>query len=216
MIYQVYEWLIRRKLERLPETVCFMITAGDFEEAPEKLYECVSWCCAISCEVTGKTLVTGDKNRNPVPGIRSLTFHISTPDPETMVKYLPEIRKISEIGNLTLLCGKHQEKSGSGIEVTVAIGTSGREEITNCIRKMADGGIRPEQVDESLIDSYLTFRYTPDIVIKTGGDHLTDFLIWQSVYSELYFSDINWKWFRYVDLLRVLRDYQSRARRFGK
>ncbi|MEN6610422.1 MAG: undecaprenyl diphosphate synthase family protein [Methanoregulaceae archaeon] len=216
MIYRIYEWLIRRKLERLPECVCFMITADDLKDVPEKLYECVSWCRAISREVSGKSVTAGDTTREQSPGIRSLTFHISTPDPETMVKYLPEIRRISEIGNLTLLCGNHQEKSGTGMEVTVAIGTSGREEIANCIRKMAEGGVRPDQVDESLIDSYLTFRYTPDIVIKTGGDHLTDFLIWQSVYSELYFSDINWKWFRYVDLLRILRDYQSRARRFGK
>jgi undecaprenyl diphosphate synthase len=53
-------------------------------------------------------------------------------------------------------------------------------------------------------------------VIKTGGDHLTDFLIWQSVYSELFFSDVNWPLFRRLDLLRALRDYQSRARRFGR
>jgi undecaprenyl diphosphate synthase len=53
-------------------------------------------------------------------------------------------------------------------------------------------------------------------VVKTGDDHLTDFLIWQSVYSELFFSDVNWKYFRRVDFLRVLRDYQSRIRRFGK
>ncbi|RPJ53201.1 MAG: di-trans,poly-cis-decaprenylcistransferase, partial [Methanobacteriota archaeon] len=44
----------------------------------------------------------------------------------------------------------------------------------------------------------------------------TDFLIWQSVYSELFFSDVNWKWFRKVDFLRALRDYQSRKRRFGR
>ena len=69
---------------------------------------------------------------------------------------------------------------------------------------------------EQLIESYLTFKYTPDVVIKSGGDHLTDFLIWQSVYSELFFSDVNWKYFRKVDFLRILRDYQSRIRRFGK
>jgi len=216
MIYRIYEWLIRRNLEHLPGTVCFMITAGDLEDAPEKLYECVSWCREISREVTGTYPSGDDASREQSPGIRSLTFHISTRNPEGMVKYLPEIRRISGIGNLTLLCGDHLERSGTGISVTVAIGTSGREEIAGCIRKMADRGVLPEQVDENLIDSYLTFRYTPDIVIKTGGDHLTDFLIWQSVYSELYFSDINWKWFRYVDLLRIFRDYQSRARRFGR
>ncbi|MFA7199277.1 MAG: undecaprenyl diphosphate synthase family protein, partial [Methanoculleus sp.] len=54
------------------------------------------------------------------------------------------------------------------------------------------------------------------LVIKTGGDHLTDFLIWQSVYSELFFLDVNWALLRKVDFLRALRDFQSRARRFGR
>lgn len=216
MIYQVYAWLIRRKLSRLPESICFMLTAGDLEAAPEKLYECVSWCRSVSVDISGTSM---DAKKNPAePGssIRNLTFHISTTNPDNLVKYLPSIRKIAELGNLTLICGNHLEKAGSGMEITVAIGTSGREEITSCIRKMAKDNVSPDVVDEQLIDSYLTFRYAPDIVIKTGGDHLTDFLIWQSVYSELYFTDINWKWFRYIDLLRILRDYQSRARRFGK
>ncbi|MGB4051813.1 MAG: undecaprenyl diphosphate synthase family protein, partial [Methanoculleus sp.] len=58
--------------------------------------------------------------------------------------------------------------------------------------------------------------YEPDLVIKTGADHLTDFLIWQSVYSELFFLDVNWALLRKVDFLRALRDFQSRARRFGE
>ena len=102
------------------------------------------------------------------------------------------------------------------MDVVVAVGKSGREEITECIRRMARDRIPPENVDEQLLDSYLTFRYAPDVVIKSGGDHLTDFLIWQSVYSELFFSDVNWKYIRFVDFLRILRDYQSRIRRFGK
>ena len=81
---------------------------------------------------------------------------------------------------------------------------------------MAHDNIPPGQVDERLLESYLTFKYVPDIVVKSGGDHLTDFLIWQSVYSELFFSDVNWTSFRKVDFLRILRDYQSRVRRFGK
>jgi undecaprenyl diphosphate synthase len=54
------------------------------------------------------------------------------------------------------------------------------------------------------------------MILKTGGYHLTDFLIWQSVYSELFFSDVNWKYFRKTDFLRALRDYQARKRRFGR
>jgi undecaprenyl diphosphate synthase len=133
-----------------------------------------------------------------------------------MIKCLSEIRKIGTIACLILHVGDKEEVIGEGMDVVVAIGKSGREEITSCIRRMAEAHISPEDVDEKLLESYLTFKYTPDVVIKSGGDHLTDFLIWQSVYSELFFSDVNWKYFRKVDFLRILRDYQSRIRRFGK
>jgi undecaprenyl diphosphate synthase len=102
------------------------------------------------------------------------------------------------------------------MDVCVAVGNSGREEIVCCIRRMAEDGISPESICEQTFEEYLTFPYAPDLVVKTGGSHLTDFLIWQSVYSELFFSDVNWKWFRKVDFLRALRDYQARVRRFGK
>jgi undecaprenyl diphosphate synthase len=133
-----------------------------------------------------------------------------------MEPFLPEIRKISTIACLELHIGDKEEIAGTGMNVVVAIGKSGKEEITDCIRKMAEDHVRPSDVDEKMLESYLTFKYTPDVVIKSGGDHLTDFLIWQSVYSELFFSDVNWKYLRKVDFLRVLRDYQSRIRRFGK
>ena len=121
-----------------------------------------------------------------------------------------EIKKISSVARLVLHYGTTEEISGTGLDVVVAIGKSGREEITDCIRRLAENGIPPSEIDEKTLESCLTFRYDPDIVVKTGGDHLTDFLIWQSVYSELFFSDVNWKYFRRVDFLRVLRDYQSR------
>ncbi|MBQ4597992.1 MAG: undecaprenyl diphosphate synthase family protein, partial [Methanocorpusculum sp.] len=81
---------------------------------------------------------------------------------------------------------------------------------------IAASGISPDAVTEDTIEEHLLYQVTPDFVIKTGGNHLTDFLIWQSVYSELFFTDVNWDKFRYVDFLRALRDFQSRQRRFGK
>ena len=84
-----------------------------------------------------------------------------------------------------LHCGTTEEISGTGLDVVVAIGKSGREEITDCIRRLAENSVPPSAIDEKMLESCLTFRYDPDIVVKTGDDHLTDFLIWQSVYSEL-------------------------------
>jgi undecaprenyl diphosphate synthase len=209
MIYWLLARMLRQQIADLPGHVCFMIDGQDMADVPDKLYQVTSWCKAISAAVAGK-------NQGKGPGIQGLTFHIATRNPENMTRCLPEIRKIGSIARLHLHIGDREEVTGTGMDVVVAIGKSGREEITSCIRRMAENHIAPEQVNEQLLDSYLTFQYTPDVVIKSGGDHLTDFLIWQSVYSELFFSDVNWKFFREVDFLRILRDYQSRMRRFGK
>jgi undecaprenyl diphosphate synthase len=185
-----------RHLADRPERLCVLLSDRDLEAAPGKIRECVEWCREA--------------------GIGAVIFHISTADPEGLAPFLPELRRIAEVASLRLHCGETTESAGSGMEVTVAIGKSGRGEIADCILRMAEDGVDPETVDEHTFEQYLTFPYAPDLVIKTGGDHLTDFLIWQSVYSELFFSDVNWPLFRRLDLLRALRDYQSRARRFGR
>jgi undecaprenyl diphosphate synthase len=209
MIYRLYEYLLIRHMTGMPAHVCFMISGQDMADAPENLYHVTAWCNEISAYVAKHT-------PSDQPAIRGLTFHIAIPAPQEMEMCLSEIRKISSIARLVLHIGDRVEISGKGMDVVIAIGKSGRQEITSCIRRMAQDHILPENVNEKLIESYLTFNYTPDVVIKSGGDHLTDFLIWQSVYSELFFSDINWKYFRKVDFLRILRDYQSRTRRFGR
>ncbi len=209
MIYWLYEYLLKRQITELPGHVCFMISGQDLADAPEKLALITSWCVEVSEYIL-------KRNPSAGKGIQGITFHISTPVPEELSRYLSEVRKIGTISHLILHVGNKEETSGKGMDVVVAIGNSGREEITACIRRMAQDHIRPENVDEKTFESYLTFQYTPDVVIKSGGDHLTDFLIWQSVYSELFFSDVNWKYIRKVDFLRVMRDYQSRVRRFGK
>ena len=209
MIYRLYSHMLKRQLTEVPGHVCFMINGKDMADAPENLYRITAWCNEISGFIV--------KHHPPArTGIQGLTFHISTPTPDDMDDFLPAIRRISTISRLILHKGDQEEITGKGMDVVVAIGKSGREEITACIRKMARDHVCSGGVDEKILESYLTFKYTPDVVIKSGGDHLTDFLIWQSVYSELFFSDVNWKYFRKVDFLRILRDYQSRIRRFGK
>jgi undecaprenyl diphosphate synthase len=195
MIRWIYEHHLKRSIRTLPRHICFMIDGSDMTGAPQKIVEVASWCRQIK--------------------IPRVTFHVSTSDPDSMNAYLPKIREIGEHCHLAIYYGDRCEELGEGIEVEVAIGMSGREEITHCIRNLAGSGMAPEDVDEEVIERHLTFRYEPDLVIKSGGNHLTDFLIWQSVYSELFFSDVNWKFFRKIDFLRALRDFQFRKRRFG-
>ncbi len=212
MIYWLYEQMLRRQIQILPRQVCFMISGADMAVAPEKIVEITRWCIEISEGMLQTESATPGDNAV----ISGLTFHINPLSPDEMVRHLPELRNVSTIARLVLHHGDTEDVSGDGMEVVVAIGKSGREEITACIRRLAEEGIPPGKIDETVLESHLTFRYNPDIVIKSGGDHLTDFLIWQSVYSELFFSDVNWKYFRKLDFLRILRDYQSRIRRFGK
>jgi undecaprenyl diphosphate synthase len=104
--------------------------------------------------------------------------------------------------------------------VQVSIGLGGKAEFAAAVRAIAEdveaGEIDPDGIAEADIERRLVFPTDPDLVIKTGAERLSDFMIWQSVYSELYFTDVNWRNFRRRDYLRALRDYQQRQRRFGR
>jgi len=104
--------------------------------------------------------------------------------------------------------------------VQISIGLGGKHEFATAVRQLAeevdDGGLEPADIDGEAIERRLVFPSDPDLVIKTGAERLSDFMIWQSVYSELYFTDVNWRDFRERDYLRAIRDYQQRQRRFGR
>lgn len=103
--------------------------------------------------------------------------------------------------------------------VTISIGYGGKHELVNALKGIMEGvkegKTTPSDIDDALVEKHLVFKCEPDLFIRTGEARLTDFLIWQAVYSELYFTDINWEDFRKIDLLRAIRDYQYRQRRFG-
>ena len=104
----------------------------------------------------------------------------------------------------------------------LAVGYGGREEIVQGIRKIASavksGKLKPEEIDEK---TFAEFLYTkdmpdPDLILRTSGEErISNFLLWQLAYSELYFSDIYWPGFRKIDFLRAVRSFQQRRRRFG-
>jgi undecaprenyl diphosphate synthase len=104
--------------------------------------------------------------------------------------------------------------------VQVSIGLGGRQEFAAAARQLAadaqSGDLDPAEIGEEDIESHLVFQSPPDLVIKTGAERLSDFLIWQSVYSELYFTDVNWRDFRRREFLRAVREFQERKRRFGR
>jgi undecaprenyl diphosphate synthase len=104
--------------------------------------------------------------------------------------------------------------------IQISIGLGGKHEFTTAVQALAtevEGGeLSPDAVTEQDVEERLVFPDAPDLVVKTGAERLSDFMIWQSVYSELYFTDVNWRDFRRRDYLRALREYKQRSRRFGR
>ena len=114
----------------------------------------------------------------------------------------------------------------SGLQVNIAVGYGGRQEITDAVRGLlreaAASGRSLEELASSLTsDDISRHLYTsgmpdPDLLIRTSGEQrLSGFMTWQSAYSEFYFCEALWPDFRRVDFLRALRDYAQRQRRFG-
>jgi undecaprenyl diphosphate synthase len=104
--------------------------------------------------------------------------------------------------------------------IQVSIGYGGKEEFATAVEQLAAdvdaGDLDPDEIEAEHVESHLVFPDDPDLVVKTGAERLSDFMIWQSVYSELYFTDVNWRDFRKRDYLRAVREFQDRQRRFGK
>jgi short-chain Z-isoprenyl diphosphate synthase len=113
------------------------------------------------------------------------------------------------------------------MDVTVAIGYSGHEELVEAaratVRELLAEGVGPAELPDRLTpDAMERHLYTagssnPDLIIRTSGEvRLSGFLPWQSVHSEFYFCDVYWPAFREIDFLRAIRTYQQRSRRFGR
>lgn len=125
---------------------------------------------------------------------------------------------IEEIDKIEALTRDHDR-----FLLNIAISYGGRAEIVDAVKKIArevaSGEVRVSDIDEELFGKYL---YTegipdPDLIIRTSGEErLSGFLLWQSAYSELYFTEVFWPAFRKIDFWRAIRVYQQRERRYGQ
>lgn len=139
--------------------------------------------------------------------------------------------RVDSIGDLSKLAPDLQEdiaklkeasKDKTGIHLTIAMNYGGRDEIKRAVQKIAqeikDGKLDPEDITEELISDHLDSAGTPDpeLIIRTSGELRTsNFLMWQSAYSEYYITDKLWPDFTIDDLKEAIRSYQGRDRRFG-
>lgn len=139
--------------------------------------------------------------------------------------------KISFIGDLSALPKSLQQRmqhsiletaNNQGIQFNVAVNYGGRQEITRACRQIAEllqqGELTPEAINESLIEQHLYTKSIPepDLLIRTSGEmRLSNFLLWQTAYTEIYFTDILWPDFERSAFHQALLNYQRRDRRFG-
>jgi undecaprenyl diphosphate synthase len=112
-----------------------------------------------------------------------------------------------------------ESKDNTGIQINIALNYGGREEILQAVQKIVIDKINNEDITEELFSQYLytSKQPDPDLIIRTGGaQRLSGYLPWQSVYSELYFTDIYWPDFGVDEFDRAIEEYERRERRFGK
>ena len=103
--------------------------------------------------------------------------------------------------------------------MVLAISYSSRWEITHAVQSMLREGLKPEDITEETVAQHLqtTFMPDPDLLIRTGGEQrISNYLLWQIAYSELYFCDTYWPDFGPAELRKAIAEYQGRERRYGK
>ena len=130
-----------------------------------------------------------------------------------------EIWRLPE--NIQALIRTIEEKSANntGMHLVAALSYSSRSEIVRAVKKIMDAHINPEDLTENFFSSQLDTAGLPqpDLIIRTSGERrLSNFLLWQSAYAELYFADTLWPDFDREEFILAIQDFQSRDRRFGK
>jgi len=170
-----------------------------------------------------------DRPETEVNGLMSLFV-------DTIAKEVPDLHKnnikLHFIGNLALLpdeaqkalaAGMEQTAQNTGLELIIALSYSSRWELAEAAKKIAlqvqNGQLKIDQITEAAFSKNLTTSDFPDpeLLIRTSGEfRISNFLLFQIAYAELYFTSTRWPNFRKKDLIDALLDYQSRERRFGK
>ncbi|MGA3243242.1 MAG: isoprenyl transferase [Bacteroidota bacterium] len=141
---------------------------------------------------------------------------------EVKLKAIGDISAMPQDVQDELLDGIEKMKENKGLTLILALSYSGRWDITNAVQRMYDeirsAGLRKDQITQELITSYLSTKDfpDPDLLIRTSGElRISNFLIWQIAYSELFIAQEFWPSFRRKQLYEVIADFQHRERRFG-
>jgi len=200
----------------------------------EKLEELLNWCLEVGIRIlTVYALSTENLNR-PAEEVSQLmdmfaeAFRDISTDPRVHKHHI----HVAAIGNRAVLrqdvvdaidLAERSTKDYSDYFYNVAIAYGGREEIVQAIRRLATqvsaGTLKPEEIDDRKVSEnlYTANLPDPDLVLRTSGEErISNFLLWQVAYAELYFSDVLWPGLTKTDFLRAIRAFQLRRRNFGR
>jgi undecaprenyl diphosphate synthase len=156
--------------------------------------------------------------------IRSLKKELSTlQDNNIKLNAIGNLEKLPKSAQKELQDVIHKTKNNTRLTLTLALSYGAREEIVNAVRnisnKVKNNIISLDSIDDSIINEHLYTQNLPDVdlLIRTSGEHrISNFLLWQIAYAELYFTEILWPDFKEQDLYEAIVSYQKRERRFGK
>lgn len=164
-----------------------------------------------------------------VDALMELLVRTIRKETQTLKKNGIHLNALGDLSMLPAQVSKELEESlaatadAVNMTLNMALSYSGRWDITNALRNIAlgvaEGRILPEAIDEALVEENLSTAGMPepDLLIRTGGDiRVSNYLLWQIAYAELYFTDTFWPEFRRDELYRAIRNFQDRDRRFGR
>ena len=198
----------------------------------DKVAQFVTWCDEAGVEVVTLWMLSTDNLDRPEAELAPLIRIIEQTVTDLAITNKWRVNPVGALDLLPPLTAQLLKSAAEatstldGLIVNVAVGYGGRREITDAVRSLlsehATRGTSIEELAELIdIDHIAEHLYTrgqpdPDLVIRTSGEQrLSGFLLWQSAHSEFYFCEAYWPDFRRIDVLRALRDFGARSRRFG-
>lgn len=202
------------------------------EYGEKKVFLLLDWCLELKIqEITIYAFSAQNKNRPKIEFNYLMKLFLNAANKilkdekklnsGVKIKIIGDIKIFPETVQKKLNELEEKTKQNKKYKLNIALGYGGREEIIHSVKKIANqikkGTLKPENITEKTINKELYLQTEPDLIIRTGGDHRTsNFLPWQSIYSEWFFLEKKWPEFEKEDLKECINQYAKRERRFGK
>jgi len=209
-----------------------------YQRAADKLDDVLDWCAELPIPAVTLWVFSTENVKRSQAEVSGILSAIEAK--VTALAHDPFVQqrriRVRAIGRLDILpqsvvsairAAERATTQNNSMALTIAVAYGGREEITDAVRALLKteaqrGAALPEAIERITPEAIARHLYAanlpdPDLIIRTSGEiRLSGFLLWQSVHSEFYFTDVLWPAFRKVDFLRAIRAYQARNRRFGR